>query len=397
VTIISCPYTTQKTVVIEPYVYAVDGKDVLMTSVAKPIMIDGKALGVAGMDISLDAANKAMAAVHPMETGFLSLVTGAGNIISHPDAALAGKSLKDAGDKAKGWDQLIAKPGTEQETTGPDGEQYLSVAYPVKLTDELNWYAIVSVPKSTVFAQLNSMAWNAVGITALAAILLALAGWLIARKFVRRIENVIAETDQIAHGQLDLQLKDIERKDEIGDLSRSLGILLENSRQKVQLEKDAEVSRAQQEAERSERSVMHAAREDEIKFAVAELGGGLAKLSNGDMTVRLEKPFTGALEAIRDDFNASVEKLQDALLSFSENAATIQTGSEEIRSGADNLARRTEQQAASVEETAAALEQITTSVKDSDHPRRGSRQRSSAAPSRVPKSPAKSCAMPSTP
>ncbi|MGO8070611.1 chemotaxis protein, partial [Rhizobium leguminosarum] len=64
-------------------------------------------------------------------------------------------------------------------------------------------------------------------------------------------------------------------------------------------------------------------------------------------------------------FNASVEKLQAALISFSENAAVIQAGSEEIRSGADDLARRTEQQAASVEETAAALEQITTSVKDS--------------------------------
>ena len=53
------------------------------------------------------------------------------------------------------------------------------------------------------------------------------------------------------------------------------------------------------------------------------------------------------------------------MLAFSENAATIETGSREIRSAADDLARRTEQQAASVEETAAALEEITTSVKDS--------------------------------
>ncbi|MGO7624220.1 cache domain-containing protein, partial [Rhizobium ruizarguesonis] len=39
------PFTQKKTVVIEPYVYAVDGKDGLMTSVAKPIMVDGRALG----------------------------------------------------------------------------------------------------------------------------------------------------------------------------------------------------------------------------------------------------------------------------------------------------------------------------------------------------------------
>ncbi len=260
---------------------------------------------------------------------------------------------------------MIARPGVEQEIAGPDGQSYFSVAYPVKLTNDLNWYAIVSVPKSTVFAQLNNMAWSAVAITAIAALLLGFAGWLIARKFVRRIEGVIAETDRIAHGQLDVQLNDKNAKDEIGDLSRSLAILLESNRQKIRLEADAESSRSREEIERQERSVLHAAREDSIKFAVSELGNGLASLSNGDMTIRLEKPFTDSLDEIRVDFNASVEKLQAALISFSENAAVIQAGSEEIRSGADDLARRTEQQAASVEETAAALEQITTSVKDS--------------------------------
>ncbi|MGO7559554.1 methyl-accepting chemotaxis protein [Rhizobium johnstonii] len=359
------PFTQKKAVVIEPYVYAVDGKDVLMTSVAKPIMVDGKALGVAGMDISLDDANKAISAVHPMETGYLSLVTGAGSIISHPSAELAGKNIKDGGDLTAGWDQLIAKPGVAQEIAGRDGQTYFSVAYPVKLTTDLNWYAVVSVPKSTVFAQLDNMAWSAVAITAIAALLLGLSGWLIARKFIRRIEGVIAETDRIAHGQLDVQLSDKNAKDEIGDLSRSLAILLESNRQKIKLEADAETSRAREEVERQERSVHHAAREDSIKFAVSELGNGLASLSNGDMTIRLEKPFADSLDEIRVDFNASVEKLQAALISFSENAAVIQAGSEEIRSGADDLARRTEQQAASVEETAAALEQITTSIKDS--------------------------------
>src|SRR6478736_5899696 len=105
-----------------------------------------------------------MASVHPMETGFLILVTGAVNIISHPDGALAGKTLKDAGDKAKGWDQLIANAGQEQEITGADGDVYFSIAYPMKLTDDLNWYAIVWVPKSTVFAKLYDMAWSTAAI-----------------------------------------------------------------------------------------------------------------------------------------------------------------------------------------------------------------------------------------
>jgi methyl-accepting chemotaxis protein/methyl-accepting chemotaxis protein-1 (serine sensor receptor) len=358
-------HDAQKTMVLEPYIYAIDGKDVMMTTIANPVISGGKTVGVTGMDISLAATNEALSAVKPMGTGFLGLVTASGNIISHPDAALGGKTLKEAGNKTAGWDRLIANPGQEEEVTAADGTTYLSIAYPVKLTSDITWYAIIEVPKSTVFAKLYDMAWSAAAITAAAAALLGLAGWMIARRFVRRIENVIDETGHIAAGHLDVALKDRQAKDEIGDLSRSLGILMESNRQKIRLESDAEASRTRQEAERQERSALDAAREDAVKFAVGELANGLAQLSSGNMTVRLERPFTDALDEIRSNFNVSVEKLEAAMISFSENAAVIQAGSEEIRSGADDLARRTEQQAASVEETAAALEEITTSVKDS--------------------------------
>ncbi|WP_349962290.1 methyl-accepting chemotaxis protein [Rhizobium sp. ZPR3] len=359
------PFTQQKTVVIEPYSYAIDGKQVLMTSIAQPIMIGGKPVGVAGLDMALDDAQKAISAIHPMGTGFMSLVTAGGGMISHPDAALIGKNIKDGGAETAGWDQLIANPGAEREITSPDGATYFAVAEPVKLTDAISWYAIVAVPKATVFAQVNTIVRNAIAVTSIATVLLGLAGWLIARRFVRRIENVIGETDRIANGDLNVALKDREARDEIGDLSRSLHILLENNREKVRLEGEAETSRAAQQAEQAERARISDAQEAEVKFAVGELAAGLEQLSDGNMTARLDQPFTSALDEIRGNFNASVEKLQAAMISFSENASVIQCGSEEIRTGADDLAKRTEQQAASVEETAAALEQITTSIKDS--------------------------------
>ena len=356
---------SQKTVVIEPYEYPVDGKTVLITSVAMPIIEDGKSVGVAGLDISLAAANEATSKVKPMGTGFLALVTGAGNIISHPDATLAGKSLQSAGDMVAGWDSIIAQAGVEKDMVGPDGITYFSIASPVRLTPDLNWYAIAFIPKETVFANLYNMMWSALITTVGAIAALGLCGWLIARRFVKRITNVIGETNEIASGHLDVVLRDRERQDEIGDLSRSLDILLQNNRRRVELEAEAETSRVAQEAERTERRKVSDAQEEEVKFAVNQLAGGLARLSDGDMTIRLDETFCEALDEIRGNFNQSVEKLQGAFLSFSNNAATIQSGSEEIRSAADNLARRTEQQAASVEETAAALEQITTSVKDS--------------------------------
>ncbi len=358
------PMTEKRPVVIEPYIYPVDGKDVLMTSVTKPIIRDGQPIGVAGLDLSLADTRAYLSTIHPMGSGWVGLVTENGNVVGHPDATLAGKSLKDMKSEGQDWERLIKTPSQSLELTAESGERSYAVAYPIQLGPGNTWYAVASVPESTVLAKLNAMAMNAAAIVAVAALVLSVFGWLIARRFVGRITNVIAETDRIAGGQLDVSLKDIDRKDELGNLSRSLGVLLENNRRKVELEAEAEQSRLRQEEERADRARIASAQEADVRFAVSELGAALGRLSAGDMTTRVSTPFAGALESIRADFNGSVEKLEQALLSFSENAVTIEVGSREIQSAADNLAHRTEQQAASVEETAAALEEITTSVKD---------------------------------
>jgi len=224
-------HDTQKMVVIEPYIYPVGGKDVLMSTIVTPVMIDGKAVGAAGIDISLAELGTSLSALKPMGDGFVGLVTGAGKIVSHPDAALNGKSLADAGASAAGWSELLANPGIARSVTGADGQQQMAIAVPVDLTPEIKWYAIVSAPSSTVFAASDTVARTSAFVVGLATLLLALCGWLIARRFVRRIENIIEETGQIAGGHLDVALKDKDRKDEIGDMSRSLGILLESNRQ----------------------------------------------------------------------------------------------------------------------------------------------------------------------
>ncbi|NTZ91568.1 methyl-accepting chemotaxis protein [Agrobacterium tumefaciens] len=358
------PFTQKKTVVIEPYPYAIDGKEVLLTSISKPVIVEGKLLGVAGLDLSLQETSQQLSTVRPMGTGFVSLVSGGGKIISHPDAAIMGKSLADGGAETMGWDTLIANPGVEQQMTAQDGTLSFVVASPVMLTGDMKWYAIVSVPEDTVFAQLHAMMRDAALTIVTAAVLLALAGWFIARRFIGRITNIIGETAQIAQGNLQLTLKDIATRDEIGDLARSLDVLRESNRQKAALEQEAETNRTLGEQERITREREATEEAGNIRFAVDSLAYALAKLADGDVSCRINEPFVEQLDAVRNDFNGSSGKLQNALLRVSENASGIDSGAHEIKAAADDLARRTEQQAAAVEETAAALEEITVTVKD---------------------------------
>ncbi|WP_454746457.1 methyl-accepting chemotaxis protein [Ciceribacter selenitireducens] len=359
------PVKTGKPVLMEPYVYPVNGKDVLMTTLSLPTRANGAVVGYVGADIDLDKTAADLAAKRPLGDGYIALLSSANAFVSHPDKAVMGKALKESGVDAAAWERALAKPGEAQTIVRPDGTEDLAMALPIVPFEGAVWNVVVSVPSATVYASLTKIVWNSAAIIGLAAVLLVVAGWLLARGFIGRIDRVIHQTTQIAEGRLDVELTDREKSDELGDLSRSLQILLENNRRKVQLENEAEAHRVQEEIERNERSKGHHAREEEIRFVVSELGNGLARLSDGDMTVRLEHPFSGALDSIRGNFNESVEKLQAAMLSFRENASTIQNGSNEIRSAADDLARRTEQQAASVEQTAAALAEITRSVHES--------------------------------
>ena len=106
------------------------------------------------------------------------------------------------------------------------------------------------------------------------------------------------------------------------------------------------------------------AQTDEARRRVVEaLAGGLSRLSRSDLTVRLEESFDAEYEALRTDFNAATEGLQDAMKVVTTASGVIRSGSDEITHAADDLSRRTEQQAASLEETAAALDQITATVR----------------------------------
>ncbi|THV24776.1 methyl-accepting chemotaxis protein [Peteryoungia ipomoeae] len=359
------PVTSGKDVILEPYVYAVDGKDVLMTTLSVPIFDAGKPVAYVGADIDLDQTAATLAAIRPLGDGYVALLSSANTFVSHPDKSLMGKSLAASGLDVKAVESLLKAPGTAGTLVDHKGIEQLAIAIPIEPFPGAVWNLVVAAPKATVFAALTETIWTSAIIIIAATALLILVGALLARRFTGRIERVIGQTNAIAAGKLDVELTDSDRKDELGDLSRSLKVLLETNRQKVDLEKQAEARYEQEEFERVERSKGHKAREDEIRFVVEELRSGLARLSDGDMTVQLEKPFAPAMDEIRGNFNASIEKLRAAMMSFRDNATTIENGAREIRSAADDLAKRTEQQAASVEETSAALSQITRSVRES--------------------------------
>jgi methyl-accepting chemotaxis protein len=116
--------------------------------------------------------------------------------------------------------------------------------------------------------------------------------------------------------------------------------------------------------------------EAEQSALVCSLADYLKRLAGGDLTAQITENFEGRFLPIKEDFNAAVGALREAMAEIAASTSGVRNGSDEITNAAEDLSRRTEQQAAALEETAAALDEITATVRRSAE---GARLASTAA------------------
>ena len=86
-------------------------------------------------------------------------------------------------------------------------------------------------------------------------------------------------------------------------------------------------------------------------------------LAHGNLTRSIDAEYEGAFNKLKQDANATVERLTDIITRIREAASTVSTGASEIAQGNADLSRRTESQASSLEETASSMEEMTSAVK----------------------------------
>ena len=90
------PKETKRETLIEPYTYPSVGKDLLVTSVVVPLIVEGDFVGVVGIDIALDTIQKVVSKIKPLETGYASLISNQGKYVAHNDILQIGKSVEDS-------------------------------------------------------------------------------------------------------------------------------------------------------------------------------------------------------------------------------------------------------------------------------------------------------------
>ncbi|MBB2203650.1 methyl-accepting chemotaxis protein [Gluconacetobacter takamatsuzukensis] len=353
------PLHENRPVVTTPYYYPVNGADVLMTTISMPVRREGRAIGILTTDLRLTALSAFVSGLKPLGTGVVGVI-GTGNVwIANHDPALIGKPV-DAGTAAF----ITGSETRGRFVEGSDGEARFEAARFISIPDtDSKWVVVGTVPRATLVRN-AALTRNRMLVGAGVSFLLTMVCVLFqANGLSKPIRQMTQRMRSLADGDLRTPVDGMKRHDEIGAMMKAVQVFRDNAIARVQLEKDIQAAREEQERERLARERKAASEAADVKFAVDGLADALARLAQGDISYRITAPFIDSLNGVRNDFNISAEQLQGALRQVSDNARNIGVGSNEIKGAVDDLARRTEQQAAVTEETAAALEQITTAVR----------------------------------
>lgn len=184
-----------------------------------------------------------------------------------------------------------------------------------------------------------------------------------ARSLTRPINAAINNMHELSNGNTDFELRGDTRKDEVGDIVRSIEHFRQSEIDKLRMEEESIANRDRGEKEREANEAEKQRQTEEVSQTVAELAKGLEVLAGGDLVTTLDNPFMEGMEPVRQNFNGSVAKLRETLSGISNTAGLIRDDSNEISSATDDLSRRTESQAAALEEAAAALTELTENVR----------------------------------
>ena len=229
----SCPLQTRTHCLLEPYVDDTNGVKTLMTSIAFPLEVNGKVIGVLGVDISLaslqsisDNAHKALFEGQ----GHVSIISPAGLLAGHSrDSKLLGGKLDKAFTDQAGEIVRLIGQNQPQLLHHEDIMQVLEPLQPIP--DSKPWAVLVEVPEKVLLApaialegQMDEMSQRNTTVALVLGLVGGLLGllliWLTALGVTKPILAVASMLKDIASGEGDLTKRlSYAKADELGELA----------------------------------------------------------------------------------------------------------------------------------------------------------------------------------
>ena len=237
-------------------------------------------------------------------------------------------------------------------------------AFDQAMNDDLNYQSSQTAQLTQGASQASSQGVFWIGlILAIITIATLAVGWLIVAGIAAPISQMTQAMRRLSQQDMGVRIPGIGRKDELGAMAAAVQVFKENGQERLKLEAEAAQFRQELDQKLRDMETAFEAAGREQKTVVDNLATALSAVAKGDLTARLTQQVAAAYAALKTDFNAAMDTLQNTMQAIAASAASVRSGAGEITAASDDLSRRTEQQAATLEQTAAALDEITATVR----------------------------------
>ena len=324
-------FKSGKEAIVEPYLYEVGGKEILMTSVSVPITRNGRIIGVAGIDLELTEIQEMANKIKPFGDGYAAVYSNSGMVISHPDTNRLGKNIRQTGVNLFGnqldtYLRSIQNGLVFNQTlfSKEHNKNMMVVSFPFKVgKSELPWTAASVVQESTVMAPVYRMTRILIIIGVVVLALITVIILIIANSITSPLKSMEKVFEFIGGGDLTHTLE-IRSNDEVGSISRSLNTMLEKIRNLIKT----------------------------IKNESTELSG---------IGTDLASNMTETAAAI-NEITANIESIKTRAINQSASVTETNATMEQITVNIKKLNDQVETQALSVSQSSSAIEQMLANI-----------------------------------
>ncbi|MEJ2764457.1 methyl-accepting chemotaxis protein [Photobacterium sp. MCCC 1A19761] len=230
-----CPLETGRSCLIDPWAYDVQGQQVLMANLVTPIKVNGRTIGMLGIDLSVNFINELALKLQREKFGpnsHISIITYRGVVAgdTNPVSPL-GEVLTD-------WSQRQAQFQAGKQIWNST-EDFSSLITPIRVGNtDTPWMLWISVPKAELLEDIHALErdlktsfgefLNSQLIAGVVISLFALAVlYIMAKRISTPIQQVVDIVRQLGQAGGDLTYRlDVSRKDETGALMHGLNILM---------------------------------------------------------------------------------------------------------------------------------------------------------------------------
>lgn len=157
------PKKKRQEVLMDPYEYQYRGYDKIYyeTSVVIPLIYSNKFNGVVAVDINLKSLQDKLNTFKIYQTGYVSLISNTGIIVSHPDTSFCKKNLSEflkETSKSSIKNILVDKENSYETISEFTGKKVLRIIYPIKMGNTNSpWYTMVEIPLDEITDRPNQL------------------------------------------------------------------------------------------------------------------------------------------------------------------------------------------------------------------------------------------------